>query len=86
VSSAKTLDAVVDDTEETVVQRSGHEPVVIVLPAEYESMKESADLSSDPVNAAFLRAGIADMDAGINLTVQDPENHPLLTEKGTGAA
>jgi antitoxin YefM len=27
---ARTLDAVVDDAEETVIHRSGHEPVVII--------------------------------------------------------
>ncbi len=35
------LDNVVDDAEELVVTRSGHEPVVMVPLAEYESRKET---------------------------------------------
>ena len=35
-------DAVVDDREEVVITRAGHEPVVIVALADYESLKETA--------------------------------------------
>jgi antitoxin YefM len=34
---AETLNAVVDDREEVIVTRAGHEPVVIVALDEYES-------------------------------------------------
>ena len=36
---AETLNAVVDDREEVVITRAGHEPVVIVALADYESLK-----------------------------------------------
>jgi toxin YoeB len=49
---AETLDAVVDDREEVVITRAGHEPVVIVALSEYESLKESAYLLRSPENAA----------------------------------
>ena len=38
---AETLNAVVDDREEVVITRAGHEPVVIVALADYESLKET---------------------------------------------
>ena len=36
---AETLDAVVNDREEVVVTRAGHDPVVIASLADYESLK-----------------------------------------------
>ncbi|MGH8877664.1 MAG: type II toxin-antitoxin system Phd/YefM family antitoxin, partial [Stackebrandtia sp.] len=45
---AQTLDSVVDDREEVIVTRAGHEPVVIVSLEEYESLKETAYLLRNP--------------------------------------
>lgn len=61
---AAELDSVVNDTEEVVVTRSGHEPVVIVPLAEYESMKETEYLLRNPCNAAALRRSIAELENG----------------------
>jgi antitoxin YefM len=61
---ARTLDAVVDDAEETVIHRAGHEPVVIISLSEWNAMKETQYLLSDPANAAFLRRGIEELNAG----------------------
>lgn len=61
---AAVLDSVVDDQEEIVVTRSGHEPVVIIPLAQYESMKETDYLLRNPANAAFLRRGVEALDAG----------------------
>jgi antitoxin YefM len=58
------LDSVVNDAEEVVVTRSGHEPVVIVPLAEYESMKETEYLLRNPSNAAALRRSIAELERG----------------------
>jgi antitoxin YefM len=55
---AETLNAVVDDREEVVITRSGHEPVVIVALADYESLKETAYLLRSPENARRLLASI----------------------------
>ncbi|MFG1778605.1 type II toxin-antitoxin system Phd/YefM family antitoxin [Micromonospora sp. NPDC049048] len=60
---AAELDSVINDAEEVVVTRSGHEPVVIVPLAEYESMKET-DLLRNPANAAALRRSIAELEEG----------------------
>jgi len=49
---ANELDSGINDAEEVVVTRSGHEPVVIVPLAEYESMKETEYLLRNPSNAA----------------------------------
>ena len=51
---AKVLDDVVNDREETVITRAGHEPVVIVSLAEYESLRETAHLLRTPANARRL--------------------------------
>ncbi|MFE2377893.1 type II toxin-antitoxin system Phd/YefM family antitoxin [Streptomyces sp. NPDC059398] len=55
---ADTLNAVVDDREEVVVTRAGHDPVVIVALDEYESLKETAYLLRSPANARRLLASI----------------------------
>ncbi|MGH3341734.1 MAG: type II toxin-antitoxin system Phd/YefM family antitoxin [Carbonactinosporaceae bacterium] len=55
---AETLDAVVDDREEVVITRAGHEPVVMVSLADYESLKETAYLLKSPANARRLLASI----------------------------
>ena len=61
---ASTFDAVIDDCEEIVVTRAGHEPVVIVSLAEYESLKETAYLLGNPVNARRLFSAIEELKAG----------------------
>ncbi|WP_320069671.1 type II toxin-antitoxin system prevent-host-death family antitoxin [Micromonospora sp. RTGN7] len=61
---AAELDSVINDAEEVVVTRSGHEPVVIVPLAEYEAMKETEYLLRSPSNAAILRRSIAELEDG----------------------
>lgn len=61
---AETLNSVVDDREEVIVTRSGHEPVVIVSLADYESLKETAYLLKSPANARRLLASIESLESG----------------------
>ena len=61
---AETLDAVIDDREEVVITRAGHEPVVIVALADYESLKETAYLLRSPENARRLLASIDRLEHG----------------------
>lgn len=61
---AETLNAVVDDREEVVITRAGHEPVVIVSLADYESLKETAYLLRSPANARRLMASIDRLERG----------------------
>jgi antitoxin YefM len=61
---AAELDSVINDAEELVVTRSGHQPVVIVSLAEYQSMKETEYLLRNPNNAAALRRSIAELERG----------------------
>ncbi|MCL6423579.1 type II toxin-antitoxin system prevent-host-death family antitoxin [Brachybacterium sp. JHP9] len=51
---AQVLDDVVDNREEAIITRAGHEPVVIVSLAEYESLREAAYLMRSPANARRL--------------------------------
>jgi antitoxin YefM len=61
---AEVLNAVNDDREEIVITRAGHEPVVIVSLAEYESLKETAYLLRSPANARHLLASIEQLENG----------------------
>jgi antitoxin YefM len=77
---AETFDAVVDDREEVVVTRAGHEPVVIVSLDEYESLRETAHLVRSPANAARLIAAVERLEAGGGVA------HDLLDDSGPAPA
>jgi len=61
---AEVLDAVVNDREEVVITRAGHEPAVIVSLADYESLKATAYLLRSPENARRLRESIEELERG----------------------
>jgi antitoxin YefM len=61
---AETLNAVVDDREEVVITRAGHDPVVIVALDDYQSLKETAYLLRSPENARRLLASIDRLEHG----------------------
>jgi antitoxin YefM len=61
---AEVLDSVVDDREEVIVTRAGHEPVVIVSLADYESMRETAYLMRSPANARRLLDAMERLESG----------------------
>ncbi len=61
---AETLNAVVDDREEVVITRAGHDPVVMVSLDDYESLKETAYLLRSPENARRLLASIRRLEVG----------------------
>lgn len=51
---AKVLDDVVNNRVETIITRVGHESVVLVYLADYESLRETAYLLRSPANARRL--------------------------------
>ncbi|MFI0718673.1 MULTISPECIES: type II toxin-antitoxin system Phd/YefM family antitoxin [unclassified Streptomyces] len=61
---AEVLNSVTDDREEVVITRAGHEPVVIVSLADYESLRETAYLLRSPANARRLLASIDELENG----------------------
>jgi antitoxin YefM len=61
---ADLMDAVAADAEEVLVTRVGHSSVVIVSEREWTALVETDYLLRNPANAAFLRRGMAAMDAG----------------------
>lgn len=61
---AQVLDNVVNDREEAVITRAGHEPVVIVSLADYESLRENAYLLRSPANARRLLDSIENLERG----------------------
>ena len=61
---AETLDAVVNDREEVIITRAGHEAVVIVSLDDYQALKETAHLLRSPANARRLLAAIDRLEDG----------------------
>ena len=61
---AEVLDQVVNDREEIVITRQGHESVVIMALDEYESLMETVYLMQSPANARHLCESIARHRAG----------------------
>ena len=61
---AETLNSVIDDREEVVVTRAGHDSVVIVALDDYQSLKEAAYLLRSPENARRLLAAIDRLENG----------------------
>lgn len=61
---AEVLDSVVNDREEVVITRAGHEPVVIVSLAEFESLRETAYLMRSPANARRLLDAMERLESG----------------------
>lgn len=51
---AEVLDSVVNDREEVIITRAGHESVVMVSLDDYESLRETAYLMRSPTNARRL--------------------------------
>jgi antitoxin YefM len=64
---AATLSAVVDDREEEIITRSGHDPVGMVSLAEYDSLIETAHLLRSPENARRLMGAIERLESGAGL-------------------
>ena len=61
---AETLNSVVENREEVIITRAGHEPVVIVALDDYESLKETAYLLRIPENARRLLSAIDRLEHG----------------------
>lgn len=74
---ADVLDGVINDREEVVITRAGHEPVVIVSLADFESLRETAYLMRSPANARRL------LDAMERLEGGGGEPHDLIGTAGS---
>lgn len=61
---AEVLDSVVNDREEIVITRAGHEPVVLMSLADFESLRETAYLMRSPANARRLLDAMERLEGG----------------------
>lgn len=59
---AQVLDDVTNNREEVIITRAGHEPVVMVSLADYESLRETAYLLCSPANARRLLNSIENLE------------------------
>lgn len=73
---AEVLDSVVNDREEVVITRAGHEPVVIVALAEFEALRETAYLMRSPANARRLLDAMERLESGAG------ETHDVIDADG----
>ncbi|MEO5304319.1 MULTISPECIES: type II toxin-antitoxin system Phd/YefM family antitoxin [unclassified Corynebacterium] len=71
---AEVLQSVVDDREEVIITRSGHESAVIVSLDDYNSLRETAYLLRSPRNAQRLLDSIESLNAG------EATEHELVEE------
>ena len=69
---AEVLDDVVNNREEVVITRAGHDPVVIMSLDDFESLRETAYLMRSPANARRL------LDAMERLEDGSGERHDLV--------
>ncbi|GAA1470845.1 MULTISPECIES: type II toxin-antitoxin system Phd/YefM family antitoxin [Corynebacterium] len=61
---AEVLQSVVDDREEVIITRNGHESAVIVSFDDYNSLRETAYLLRSPRNAQRLLDSIESLNTG----------------------
>ncbi|ACP31906.1 type II toxin-antitoxin system Phd/YefM family antitoxin [Corynebacterium aurimucosum] len=71
---AEVLQSVVDDREEVIITRSGHESAVIVSLDDYNSLRETAYLLRSPRNAQRLLDSIESLNTG------EATEHELIEE------
>ena len=71
---AEVLQSVVDDREEVIIARSGHESAVIVSLDDYNSLRETAYLLRSPRNAQRLLDSIESLNTG------EATEHELIEE------
>ena len=71
---AQVLDDVVNNREEVIITRAGHDPVVMVSLADYESLRETAYLLRSPANARRLLNSIE------NLERSGGQRHELIED------
>ncbi|PMC69592.1 type II toxin-antitoxin system Phd/YefM family antitoxin [Corynebacterium aurimucosum] len=71
---AEVLQSVVDDREEVIITRNGHESAVIVSLDDYNSLRETAYLLRSPRNAQRLLDSIENLNAG------EATEHELVEE------
>ncbi|MTD97603.1 type II toxin-antitoxin system Phd/YefM family antitoxin [Corynebacterium guaraldiae] len=71
---AEVLQSVVDDREEVIITRNGHESAVIVSLDDYNSLRETAYLLRSPRNAQRLLDSIESLNAG------EATKHDLIEE------
>ena len=65
---AQVLDDVINNREEVIITRAGHESVVIVSLEDFESLRETAYLMRSPSNARRLLDGMERLETGAGET------------------
>lgn len=77
--------AVTNDRQEVIITRSGHDPVVIVSLADYESRRETAYLMRSPANARRLLDAMERLEAGRGQTNDRIETKASANRKRSDA-
>lgn len=61
---AATLSSVINDRDEVIITRAGHDPVVMVALDDYQSLKETAYQLKNPAHARRLLSSIVRLEWG----------------------
>lgn len=64
------MDRAEQDRDIVFITRQGAEPAVLIAQSEYESMRETLYLLSNPENAGRLAEAVAEADAGGGIEVE----------------
>jgi antitoxin YefM len=75
------LDRVESDHTELTITRDGHDPVVLVTQADWDSLKETLYLLGNPANVAHLTESIAELDRGEGIEmIYDPNARRMVAK------
>jgi antitoxin YefM len=77
---ASVWDQTVSTREPVVIDRRGHESVVLVPVAEWEGLMETAHLLRSPANARRLLAALTRLESGEGLTLEMEELSGMVTK------
>jgi antitoxin YefM len=80
---ARYLDQVESDHAGLTVTRDGHDPVVVVTQADWDSLNETLYLLGNPANVEHLTESIAEFERGEGIEmVYDPKARRMVARTG----
>jgi prevent-host-death family protein len=68
---SEVVDRVASQHDRVTITRNGRPAAVLVSPEDLESLEETLSILSDPKELAALRRGLADLDAGRTITMEE---------------
>lgn len=76
------LDDVADRRDHVLVTRNGRPAAALVPIDEYEALEETAEILSDPAAIAALEAGLAELERGETVTLEELRDELAVRRRG----